>query len=114
MSHRYISDRQLPDKAIDLVDEAASRLRIEIDSMPYEIDVLDRRIRRLDIEQLGGEIEFAPLRAKSHAKSTRTFLGDQLHRALAIERFKFQQLRRNQAGPKRTPLEPVFPEGPCG
>ena len=52
LSHRYISDRFLPDKAIDLVDEAASRLRIEIDSMPYEIDVLDRRIRQLEVEQL--------------------------------------------------------------
>jgi ATP-dependent Clp protease ATP-binding subunit ClpB len=52
LSNRYISDRFLPDKAIDLIDEAASRLRIEIDSMPYEIDVLDRRIRQLDIEQL--------------------------------------------------------------
>ncbi len=52
LSDRYISDRFLPDKAIDLVDEAASRLRIEIDSMPYEIDVLDRRIRQLEIEHL--------------------------------------------------------------
>ena len=52
LSSRYISDRFLPDKAIDLIDEAASRLRIEIDSMPYELDVLDRRIRQLEIERL--------------------------------------------------------------
>ncbi|MBX3178615.1 MAG: ATP-dependent chaperone ClpB [Candidatus Hydrogenedentes bacterium] len=52
LSHRYIADRFLPDKAIDLMDEAASRLRIEIDSMPYEIDVLDRSIRRLEVEHL--------------------------------------------------------------
>lgn len=52
LSNRYISDRFLPDKAIDLIDEAASRLRIEIDSMPYEIDQLDRRIRQLEIERL--------------------------------------------------------------
>ena len=51
LSNRYITDRQLPDKAIDLVDEAASRLRIEIDSMPVEIDTLERRKRQLDIEQ---------------------------------------------------------------
>ena len=51
LSHRYISGRQLPDKAIDLVDEAASRLRIEIDSMPFEIDVVERRIRQLEIEK---------------------------------------------------------------
>ena len=52
LSHRYIADRFLPDKAIDLIDEAASRLRIEIDSMPYEIDVVERRLRQLEIEQL--------------------------------------------------------------
>jgi ATP-dependent Clp protease ATP-binding subunit ClpB len=51
LSDRYITGRQLPDKAIDLVDEAASRLRIEIDSMPFEIDVVERRIRQLEIEK---------------------------------------------------------------
>ena len=50
LSHRYIADRFLPDKAIDLMDEAASRLRIEIDSMPVEIDELERQIRRLEVE----------------------------------------------------------------
>ncbi len=50
LSHRYIADRFLPDKAIDLIDEAASRLRIEIDSMPEEIDEVDRRIQQLEIE----------------------------------------------------------------
>jgi len=51
LSHRYIADRFLPDKAIDLIDEAASRLRIEIDSMPEEIEVVERRIQQLEIEQ---------------------------------------------------------------
>ncbi len=51
MSQRYITDRFLPDKAIDLIDEAASRLRIEIDSMPQELDVNERDIRRLEIER---------------------------------------------------------------
>jgi len=51
LSNRYISDRFLPDKAIDLVDEAASRLRIEIDSLPYAIDVVERRARQLEIER---------------------------------------------------------------
>ena len=51
LSHRYIADRFLPDKAIDLVDEAASRLRMEIDSMPTEIDELERRIMQLEIER---------------------------------------------------------------
>jgi ATP-dependent Clp protease ATP-binding subunit ClpB len=50
LSHRYIADRFLPDKAIDLVDEAASRLRMEIDSSPLELDEADRRVRQLEIE----------------------------------------------------------------
>ncbi|MCJ7438974.1 MAG: AAA family ATPase, partial [Acidimicrobiia bacterium] len=51
LSDRYITGRQLPDKAIDLIDESAARLRIEIDSMPMEIDVVERRIRQLEIEK---------------------------------------------------------------
>jgi ATP-dependent Clp protease ATP-binding subunit ClpB len=52
LSHRYITDRQLPDKAIDLIDEAASRLRMEIDSKPEEMDRLERRLIQLKIEQV--------------------------------------------------------------
>ncbi len=52
LSNRYITGRFLPDKAIDLIDEAASRLRIEIDSLPTEIDVVERRIRQLEIERV--------------------------------------------------------------
>ena len=51
LSNRYITDRFLPDKAIDLMDEAASRLRMEIDSMPEELDEIERRIRQLEIER---------------------------------------------------------------
>jgi ATP-dependent Clp protease ATP-binding subunit ClpB len=51
LSHRYIADRFLPDKAIDLVDEAASKIRIEIDSVPTEIDEVDRRVMQLEIER---------------------------------------------------------------
>ena len=51
LSHRYITDRFLPDKAIDLVDEAASKLRLEMNSVPEEIDTLDRRIRQAEIER---------------------------------------------------------------
>jgi ATP-dependent Clp protease ATP-binding subunit ClpB len=57
LSNRYITSRFLPDKAIDLVDEAASRLRIEIDSLPTEIDVVDRRILQLEIERVALEKE---------------------------------------------------------
>ncbi|MBI4482857.1 MAG: ATP-dependent chaperone ClpB [Acidobacteria bacterium] len=81
LSHRYITGRFLPDKAIDLVDEAASRLRIEIDSLPTEIDQVERRIMQLEIERqalakesdagsrerLGEiEVELANLREQSH------------------------------------------------
>jgi ATP-dependent Clp protease ATP-binding subunit ClpB len=51
LSHRYITDRFLPDKAIDLIDESASRLRIEIDSLPTELDIVEREIRQLEIER---------------------------------------------------------------
>ena len=57
LSQRYIADRFLPDKAIDLIDEAASRLRIEIDSMPVEIDAVERRIMQLEIERQALEQE---------------------------------------------------------
>ncbi len=60
LSHRYISDRFLPDKAIDLVDEASSRLRIEIDSMPTEVDDVRRRIVQLEIEREGLKKESDP------------------------------------------------------
>jgi ATP-dependent Clp protease ATP-binding subunit ClpB len=62
LSHRYIADRFLPDKAIDLIDEAASKLRIEIDSMPVEIDTIEREIR-------GKEIECAALKKETDAAS---------------------------------------------
>jgi ATP-dependent Clp protease ATP-binding subunit ClpB len=51
LSHRYIADRHLPDKAIDLIDEAAAKLRLELDSVPEEIDELDRKLRQLEIER---------------------------------------------------------------
>ncbi|MDP2710922.1 MAG: AAA family ATPase, partial [Solirubrobacteraceae bacterium] len=73
LSHRYIADRFLPDKAIDLIDESASRLRIEIDSMPEEIDELKRRAMQLEIEltSLGKEKDEA-------SKSRRTALEREL------------------------------------
>ena len=60
LSHRYITSRQLPDKAIDLIDEAASRLRMEIDSSPEEIDTLRRKVDRLTMEQFALEAEEDP------------------------------------------------------
>ena len=61
LSHRYITDRFLPDKAIDLVDEAASRLRMEIDSVPQEIDEIQRRIMQLGIERVSVARESDPV-----------------------------------------------------
>ncbi len=60
LSHRYITDRFLPDKAIDLIDEAAAKLRIEIDSMPTEIDEIERKIKQLEIEKVALEKETDP------------------------------------------------------
>jgi ATP-dependent Clp protease ATP-binding subunit ClpB len=79
LSHRYIADRFLPDKAIDLVDEAASRIRMEIDSKPTEIDEVDRHIMQLEIElqSLGSEDDDDP---------GTTARREQLERALAEER----------------------------
>jgi ATP-dependent Clp protease ATP-binding subunit ClpB len=86
LSERYIGDRFLPDKAIDLIDEAASRLRIEIDSMPQEIDEVERRIMQLDIERTALanetdrdaverrakiEVELMDLREKSNSMKAR-------------------------------------------
>jgi len=74
LSHRYITDRQLPDKAIDLIDEAASQIRMEIDSMPESMDRLDRRIIQLKIEQEALKKE------KDQASKTRlTTLQKELH-----------------------------------
>ncbi|MCF7669910.1 MAG: ATP-dependent chaperone ClpB [Verrucomicrobia bacterium] len=61
LSHRYITDRFLPDKAVDLMDEAASRLRIELDSMPTEIDFLERRTMQLEIERTALKKEKDPV-----------------------------------------------------
>ncbi|HZQ26327.1 MAG TPA: AAA family ATPase, partial [Acidimicrobiales bacterium] len=68
LSDRYVTGRFLPDKAIDLVDEAASRLRIEIDSLPTEIDVVERRIRQLEIEKVALEKETDPASAERLSK----------------------------------------------
>src|SRR5262247_2871241 len=68
LSHRYISDRFLPDKAIDLVDEAAARIRMQIDSMPQEIDDIERRIMQLQIERVSVAREDDPVSRERLAK----------------------------------------------
>jgi len=68
LSDRYVTGRFLPDKAIDLMDEAASRLRIEIDSMPTELDVVTRRMRQLEIERMALDKETDPASAERLAR----------------------------------------------
>jgi len=68
LSHRYIADRFLPDKAIDLIDEAAARLRLQIDSMPEELDSIERQIRRLEIEREALKREKDESKLKSNEK----------------------------------------------
>jgi ATP-dependent Clp protease ATP-binding subunit ClpB len=84
LSHRYITDRFLPDKAIDLVDEACARLRTEIDSMPAELDEITRRVTRLEIEEAALSKETDP------ASSARL---DQLRRELADLRAEADAMR---------------------
>lgn len=84
LSNRYITNRFLPDKAIDLVDEAGSRLRMEIDSSPQEIDELERIVRRLEIEEIA--------LAKESDAASRARL-DQLRADLADEREKLGELK---------------------
>jgi ATP-dependent Clp protease ATP-binding subunit ClpB len=75
LSHRYIADRFLPDKAIDLIDEAASRLRMEIDSMPTELDEVERRIRQLEIEREAVKKEQDPASKERLAKLEKEIAG---------------------------------------
>ncbi len=84
LSDRYLTARFLPDKAIDLIDEAASRLRIEIDSMPTEIDVVERRIRQLEIERvaLAAETDNA---SRIRLEALEAQLGDMTEKSMAMK-----------------------------
>ncbi len=116
LSHRYISDRFLPDKAIDLIDEAASSLRIQIDSMPTEIDQLERRATQLEIEKQAlkkeddanskerlahVEKELAGIREQSNAlKAIWKQEKDVIARARALKE-KLEQLKVEEAAEER-------------
>ena len=91
LSHRYIADRFLPDKAIDLVDEAASRLKMEIESVPAEIDDLQRQITRLQIELQAMKMERGKA-AKARIKELRPQIADLEERAKAM-RARWQEQR---------------------
>ena len=99
LSHRYISDRFLPDKAIDLVDEACAMLRTEIDSMPAELDELTRRVMRLEIEETGLAKEDDPA-SQARLEDLRRELADLRAQADALRaqwEAERQALRRIQA-----------------
>ena len=99
LSDRYITSRFLPDKAIDLVDEAASKLRIEIDSLPTEIDVVERRIMQLEIEQLALEKEIRPRLGRAARGAAR-----RAGHAQRRERQDARALGAGEAGDRRDPL----------
>ena len=117
LSHRYIADRFLPDKAVDLVDEAASRLRMELDSMPVEIDQLERQIMQLEIEQTALrkekdaasrerlkniERELANLREKSTELKARWQNEKAAINAISILNGQLEQVRGQQEAAQRS------------
>jgi ATP-dependent Clp protease ATP-binding subunit ClpB len=89
LSHRYIADRFLPDKAIDLMDEAASRLKIEIDSVPVEIDSVERQIRHLEIDREALKKETDPV-SKQRLQDTERKLAEMQEASSAL-RARWQQ-----------------------
>src|SRR5207237_2237087 len=93
LSHRYISDRFLPDKAIDLIDEAASRLRIEIDSMPVEIDEVERRVKQLEIERAALKKETDPV-SKERLQKLEQELADLRERSAGMKAHWQQEKER--------------------
>lgn len=99
LSHRYITGRFLPDKAIDLVDEAASRLRIELDSMPAELDEIERKIRQLEIERQALKKETRP-EIKERLSRIETELSDlkkeqsRLHSKWSSEKKVVERIRK--------------------
>src|SRR6478609_8101170 len=118
LSHRYISDRFLPDKAVDLVDEAASRLKIELDSMPTEIDVIERQVMQHEMERQALkkekdpaskerlkklEKELAALKEKSNAlkaewQKEKAIIDEQRKVKEQIERFRTELERSQRRG----------------
>ncbi|QNE36491.1 ATP-dependent Clp protease ATP-binding subunit [Leifsonia shinshuensis] len=105
LSNRYITARQLPDKAIDLIDEAASRLKMEIDSAPVEIDTLQRQVERMKLE------EFALKKEKDDASKDRLAqLRERLHEQEDTleelqERWRAEKAALNRVGELRSQLE---------
>jgi ATP-dependent Clp protease ATP-binding subunit ClpB len=110
LSHRYITGRQLPDKAIDLIDEAASRLKMEIESTPTPIDNLERKITTLEVEKAALEME-KDKRAKQRLPSVKREIAELTEQVSAMkaqwheERELIERLRKNQAAAEEAKLE---------
>lgn len=105
LSNRYITGRQLPDKAIDLIDEAASRLRMEIDSAPIEIDELRRQVDRLKLEELALKKEKDEA-SKERLEKLREDLAEKTERLEALnERWAKERAELNKVGDLKTKLD---------
>ncbi len=105
LSHRYITGRQLPDKAIDLVDEAASRLRMEIDSSPEEIDTLRRQVDRLQMEEMALAREDDPS-SRARLEKLRTDLADRKEQLAALTaRWEREKAGLNRVGELKERLD---------
>ncbi|MBD3942966.1 AAA family ATPase [Microbacterium sp. NEAU-LLC] len=105
LSHRYIPSRQLPDKAIDLIDEAASRLRMEIDSAPLEIDELRRHVDRLKLEELALKKEKDDASKERLAALRETLRGEQERLDELQARWERERSSLNRVGDLKTKLD---------
>ncbi|MFE7845676.1 ATP-dependent Clp protease ATP-binding subunit [Microbacterium sp. NPDC057407] len=105
LSHRYIPSRQLPDKAIDLIDEAASRLRMEIDSAPLEIDELRRHVDRLKLEELALKKEKDDASKERLATLRETLAAEQSRLADLQARWEQERASLNRVGDLKTKLD---------
>lgn len=110
LSNRYISDRFLPDKAIDLIDEATSKLRIEIDSMPTEIDELDRKITQLEIENQALKKEKDPasqqrLKKLNEELATLKKSSTEMKKRWAAEKEIIDRIRKTKGAMEKAKLE---------
>ncbi|MDQ3096498.1 MAG: AAA family ATPase, partial [Actinomycetota bacterium] len=107
LSHRYISGRRLPDKAIDLIDEASSRLRMEIDSSPVEVDELRRTVDRLKMEELALEREQDPASVQ-RLGALRAELADKSEQLRALEsRWEHEKQGLNRIGALKEQIDDV-------
>ena len=105
LSDRYISDRFLPDKAIDLVDEAASRLRMEIDSRPVEVDTLERAVQRMEIEEMALAKEPDPASAERLAKLRAELADRREHLAAVSARWREEKAHIQKISQAKEQLE---------